>query len=77
MTYEVVDSQTVTVHASTGLETRLLVIKVEYTDNQFKHTKVFELDPTLTDEEITQVIVNAGTALKQESNRELNFSGVI
>ncbi|WLR54280.1 hypothetical protein LC048_17790 [Mesobacillus subterraneus] len=77
MTYEVKDSQVVTVHNSAGEETSLLVLNVEYKEGEYKHVKVFELNPTLTDEEITQVIVDAGTVLKQETKRDLNFSGVI
>lgn len=77
MTYEVKDSQVVTVHNSTGEQTSLLVLNVEYTEGDYKHVKVFELNPSLTDAEITRVIVNAGAALKQETKRELNFSGVI
>lgn len=77
MTYEVKDSQMVTVHNSAGEENTLLVLNVEYTEGEYKHVKVFELNPSLTDDEITQMIINAGAALKQETKRDLNFSGVI
>lgn len=76
MTYEVVDTQNISVQAA-GTETKYLVLKVQYRDVDFEHTRTFELDPALTDEEITNVIVEAGQALKAEPRREINISGTI
>jgi hypothetical protein len=78
MTYDVVDIQNISVATITGEQISLLVIKVEYEDESFKYTRIFELNPSATDEEITTLIVDEGQRLKADPNkREINISGVI
>lgn len=77
MTYEVVDVQNISVQANTGEVTAYLILKVEYTDADYHHIKTFELDPAISDEEITNIIVEAGSVLKQQAKRDLKISGTI
>lgn len=76
MTYEVIDVQNISVQATAG-EQKYLIVKVNFTEETFKYTKIFELDPSTTDEEITDLILAEGQRLKLETKREINISGVI
>jgi hypothetical protein len=77
MVYEVVDTQNISVQTQEG-EKKYLIVKVAYTEESFKYTKIFELNPAATDEEITTLILEEGQSLKDSPNRrEINISGVI
>ncbi|MEH7381751.1 hypothetical protein V7138_14910 [Bacillus sp. JJ1533] len=80
MIYKVIDSQTVTVKSETG-ESTILAVKVNYTsaEQNINHTKVFEFEPAISDEEIKTQIEAYGKDLIQneEKIRVVNLEGVI
>jgi hypothetical protein len=76
MVYEVVDTQNISVQTQDG-EKKYLIVKVNYSEESFNYTKIFEFNPSITDEEITTLILEEGQRIKSEQKREINISGVI
>jgi hypothetical protein len=76
--YKTLDSQTVTVSSDTG-EYTVVAVKVEFSDLNFNHVKVFKLNPSKTDQEILSEIVTYGNQLKLDKlkNRKIEFEGTI
>lgn len=68
MIYSVVNSQTVSI-GDNPTERTLLAVKVRYEESEtsIDHTKVFEFDVTITDEDIKSQIEQYGRDLKSNT----------
>jgi len=77
--YKVIDSQTVSIGKDDVIEQTVLAVKVQYSDDGIDHTKVFEFDANISDEEIKNQIEQYGRDLKTNElkARKIELEGSI